>query len=299
MRWFEHQSTARSNKKIRKIERRYHEQGGGDAAMAAVGRYWRLLEVIADMGSKDGEGKDIFALPPDYDLALLAEDLHCSEEYLNDFLDFLAEINCIDGETWGRRTIYCPKMAERADTYTKRRKKGETSNDIQTQFEDTSNKVSPTTQTQNQTQNQEQEQDRNTPPAPPEGEEEVLKGHVKKGGKKNLRMTPQEFMDLWNDIEPISGMEPVEMLPERKRKIETRLAWKDDIEFWRTVFQKVKDSPFLRGEVETFKATLDWLTKNNTIPQNVYEGAFDDKRVKGGGPIQRPRDPDFEGLESQ
>lgn len=63
MRWFEHQATARNNKKIRKIERCYHEKGGDDAAMAAVGRYWRLLEVIADMG-KDGEGIDIFALPP-------------------------------------------------------------------------------------------------------------------------------------------------------------------------------------------------------------------------------------------
>jgi len=151
----------------------------------------------------------------------------------------------------------------------------------------------------NKEQNKTEKKKKNTPPIPPEGEGEGdLNGKAKKGPKRNLRMNPQELVDLWNEVAPIPGMEPVEMTLGRKRKIEARLAWKDDPDFWRRVFQKAKDSPFLRGEVETFKATLDWLTKNNTIPQKVYEGAFDDKRVRGGGPPPpRPRDPKYEGLD--
>lgn len=146
MKWFEHQTSAALNKKIRKIEKHYYEEAEGSsidpdqAAMAASGRYWRLLEVIGREGL-DPDGKDIFELPADYTMELLADDLRCGIEYLEKFLNLLSEINAIDPEAWAEKRIYCPKMAERADTYTKRSiNKEQTSNTIRTR----SAKVVPT-----------------------------------------------------------------------------------------------------------------------------------------------------------
>lgn len=116
MKWFEHQADAGLNKKIRKIQRRFGDNDrGGDAAMAAVGRYWRLLEVICL------QGDDSFSLPAGYDLDLLADDLLATREYTEDFLNFLAEIGAIDPAAWQEGQVSCPKLGERADTYRKRK----------------------------------------------------------------------------------------------------------------------------------------------------------------------------------
>jgi hypothetical protein len=111
MKWFEHQADAAENKKIRKIEAwgaRFNPELG---AMAAVGWYFRLLEVITRHGR-------VFRLPGDYDLALLAQDLRTSEENTVLFLNLLAEINAIDPGAWQTRVVFCPKLAKRADRYT-------------------------------------------------------------------------------------------------------------------------------------------------------------------------------------
>jgi hypothetical protein len=54
MKWFEHQCDASENKKIRKIERWGAARGGEDGAMAAVGRYWRLLKRLGKEEEKTG-----------------------------------------------------------------------------------------------------------------------------------------------------------------------------------------------------------------------------------------------------
>jgi hypothetical protein len=116
MKWFEHQADAGLNQKIRKIQRRFGDNDrGGDAAMAAVGRYWRLLEVICL------QGDDSFSLPAGYDLALLADDLLATRAYTEDFLNFLAEIGAIDPAAWQEGRVSCPKLGEGADTYRKRK----------------------------------------------------------------------------------------------------------------------------------------------------------------------------------
>ncbi len=117
MKWFEHQTNSSFNKKIRKIEKYYFEEAEGSgvdpdqAAMAAVGRYWRLLEVIGREGL-DQDGKDVFELPADYTLELLADDMRCGVEYMKKFLALLAQINAIDAEAWSEGRIYCPKMVK-------------------------------------------------------------------------------------------------------------------------------------------------------------------------------------------
>jgi hypothetical protein len=113
MNWFEHRTDARNNKKIRKIERHY---GGGDAGMAAVGRYWRLLEIVAEQ-SEDHN----FVLPEGYDLELLAEDLKTNLDYLADYFNLLASIDAIDPEHWAAGRIACPKLLDRASEYVKKK----------------------------------------------------------------------------------------------------------------------------------------------------------------------------------
>lgn len=110
MKWFEHQADAAENKKIRKIEAWGARLNPELGAMAAVGWYFRLLEVITRHGR-------VFRLPDDYGLDLLTQDLRTSEENMVPFLNLLAEINAIDREAWQSRVVFCPKLAKRADRY--------------------------------------------------------------------------------------------------------------------------------------------------------------------------------------
>jgi hypothetical protein len=52
MKWFEHRTDAHGNKKIRKIEIFYKERGD-QAVMAAIGRFWRLHEIVGTQGQGD------------------------------------------------------------------------------------------------------------------------------------------------------------------------------------------------------------------------------------------------------
>ena len=119
MKWFEHQTSAHQNKKIRKIEIFYKDRGG-QVVMAAIGRFWRLHEIVGSQGLGD-DGLDTFSLPVDYGFEVLADDLFCSQDELFEFLELLANINSIDADSWrDQKIVYLPKLAERADTYTKR-----------------------------------------------------------------------------------------------------------------------------------------------------------------------------------
>ena len=110
MKWFAHEADAGENKNIRRIEawgQKLHSEYG---AIYATGLFFRLLEVI----SRHGE---MFRLPDDYGMDLVANDLRTTEEALGGFLNFLAGINAID-QRWERKIIFCPTLAERVDRYT-------------------------------------------------------------------------------------------------------------------------------------------------------------------------------------
>jgi hypothetical protein len=87
--------------------------------------------------------------------------------------------------------------------------------------------------------------------------------------------TPVQLVGVWNAINPIPGMEPVELISERRKKVLNRLKEHSDLEWWRVVIQKIKDSPFLRGETGTFRATFDWIIKSRLNAQKIYEGSYD------------------------
>jgi hypothetical protein len=156
MRWFEHRTDAGNNKKVRKIEVFYKDRGG-QAVMAATGRFWRLMEIIGLQGIGE-DGLDSFSLPEDYGLEVLADDLFCTVNELREFLDLLAEVNSIDGEAWKNEDrIYAPKLGERADTYSKKLKRIRTvneqcSNTVRTGFEECQAKVRECSAPQSQSQ---------------------------------------------------------------------------------------------------------------------------------------------------
>jgi len=102
--------------------------------------------------------------------------------------------------------------------------------------------------------------------------------------RRERKVTARQIVDLWNEIAPIPGMEPVELFEERKRKIDARITFRDDLDYWRKIFLKVKGNPFLRGETGTWRATLDWIMKNNTNGKKIYEGHYErgDQKPRGG-----------------
>jgi len=93
-------------------------------------------------------------------------------------------------------------------------------------------------------------------------------------------LTPAPVLKLWNTIMPIPGMKLVNMTDDRRRKISNRLTKYPEIETWEKVFTEIKNNPFLRGEKKSFRATLDWLIKNDTNIAKVLEGAYDDHKGK-------------------
>jgi hypothetical protein len=135
------------------------------------------------------------------------------------------------------------------------------------------------------------------PPTPPgEGNEKKVKDPKGRRGEKAgkpLRITPEELVALWNEIFPLPGTKEVTLVKERRRKAEVRLKENSDLDWWRTVFQKIKITPFLRGETGSFKAAFDWCIKNGTNAMKVYEGQYDertkDSRGTGTDPGYSPR----------
>jgi hypothetical protein len=95
------------------------------------------------------------------------------------------------------------------------------------------------------------------------------------------------FFDLWNS-EAKFLPKAMELTEARKRKIRARLRERS-LDEWAEVFRRMNASPFLRGESGgTFRADLDWITKNKDNSLKVFEGKYDgrEKRPtpKGAGP---------------
>ncbi|MDW8006447.1 MAG: hypothetical protein RMJ05_06980 [Thermomicrobium sp.] len=60
-----------------------------------------------------------------------------------------------------------------------------------------------------------------------------------------------------------------------------------ELAWWEQLFERVRASPFLRGEGESgWQATLDWLLERSENIVRVIEGAFEPREKPGGG---RPR----------
>jgi hypothetical protein len=297
MKWFEHQCDAAENKKIRKIERWGAARGGEDGAMAAVGRYWRLLERLG----KEEEQTGYFEYEDGYDLELIADDLMAGVEYVRDFLDLLASLNAIEPDLWQKEAkVACPKLAERADEYYKRRQQRKEKNQkdkpkkpgfspqpepepvpaVSEECPDTIPTVSEnpcvlTHVTLHTTQKKlEQASAWVAEPAapsggapPPEADDSASLMEDSKNVKSlTPRFGPANLMQLWND----TGCRPrvSELTDERRKKAGLRIRKRGDPAWWRGLFEKVQglNKPWL---------TFDFLMRSDTNCLKVLEGNYD------------------------
>ncbi len=285
MKWFQHQCDADENKKVRKIEKWGLNQGGEDGSMAAIGRYWRLLEKLGKAEEKNGK----FEFEPGYDLDLVADDLRCTTDYLMEFCDLLAQIRAIDSQLWQeKKEIACPKLAERCDEYCKKKERrrqkmqGQSPEHGPTMSRQSLEDI-PTVSGQ-------------TPDIVPlgcgEAPESVpiesgdacknqhlhLHLHLQEHKKQKLeaeassaaphdpQITPANVFYLWNDL----GCKPslAELTTERSKRLAVRIRKRGDPAWWEGLFNRVKvlNKPWL---------TFDFLIANDTNALKVLEGHYD------------------------
>lgn len=92
-------------------------------------------------------------------------------------------------------------------------------------------------------------------------------------------MTPQEFVESWNEICASEGLPAVQDLTNgRRAKIRSRLKKYPVLQFWEKVFHGIIHSPYLMGkkrkEGDTWKPDIDWLIRNDENPLKVVEGKY-------------------------
>lgn len=96
------------------------------------------------------------------------------------------------------------------------------------------------------------------------------------------KITPEELMESWNDVASSIGLSSIrEIAGSRRDKTNVRLREHPKVEFWQSVFGKLKQSKFLKGETSngkgphaTWKASFDWLMENDVNATKVAEGRY-------------------------
>jgi len=98
---------------------------------------------------------------------------------------------------------------------------------------------------------------------------------------KEENYTGEDLAEWWNEMASISeGSFPkvtLPLSPDRRRKADLRLgAQKDPVEFFGGVLNKLKKTPFCRGQNDRgWKMNFDWLIANGSNAQKVLEGRYD------------------------
>jgi hypothetical protein len=114
MKWFKMDCDVQQNLDMRKMI----DEWGWEW----FGRYVALIGMV---GRLVNDSNRTFALQTNdgspFPVRLLANDLSTTVERLSDFCQYLADNRLIDGQSWNKKKlIYIPKLADRADEYTKR-----------------------------------------------------------------------------------------------------------------------------------------------------------------------------------
>jgi hypothetical protein len=107
MKWFEHDARASDDPKIKLLKYKY--------GIVGYGTYFHILEIIA----RDDKNKGYF--PYSYSMELLSLEFQISEEQITNIIEYCVELGLFDQDQYTlNKNIYCPKLLDRADTYTKR-----------------------------------------------------------------------------------------------------------------------------------------------------------------------------------
>lgn len=104
------------------------------------------------------------------------------------------------------------------------------------------------------------------------------------------QISPAGFLELYASCAP-SLPQPRQVTNGRMRKVGQRLKTHPSRDFWRDVFSKANQTPFLKGENDRgWKADLDWFVKNDENAVKVLEEKYDRGKAFGGKPEVDPWD---------
>ena len=95
-------------------------------------------------------------------------------------------------------------------------------------------------------------------------------------------LTPQDLVDGWNEICAPAGMPKVqELSATRKRKAARRITEHPTQDWWKSALWNLARSPFARGlskpkpgAERAWRATFDWLIRDDTNPVKAFEGRY-------------------------
>lgn len=109
MKWFQHMTDSHTNGKMRIIIRKH--------GMKGYGFYWLINEIIAKEGEK-------FKIKPEKEWKIIVKEMSLLEDKeIEEILQFFGGIKAICAKALGKDELYNPKLKERADDYTKRRRR--------------------------------------------------------------------------------------------------------------------------------------------------------------------------------
>jgi hypothetical protein len=83
--------------------------------------------------------------------------------------------------------------------------------------------------------------------------------------------------EIWNDLAAQTGLPVAKMLSKtRASRLKARLRDVGGSDGWLAAMEKIRGSPFLLGQRDKFRATLDWILKETNFAK-IMEGNYDDK----------------------
>ena len=162
-------------------------------------------------------------------------------------------------------TIAAPRRAvKRADTMSAQEREGEGEGEGEGEKKRSKSKASS-----------DKSDPTSTPGPDPEPQDQPLPDS--KGGRSGTQ--PQALADAWNEI--CINLPRVGVVSDKRvAKVKARLK-QAPIDYWRTVFTKMNTTPFLNGENDRgWKATFDWVIKNDENADKVMSGAYGPPKVK-------------------
>ncbi len=112
MKWFKHDSDARSDVRSKLLISKFGFEG--------YGIYWAILEFIADDIDEKKDPNFWGILPEIFTIEFLVTEFRIDENKLKNIFDFMAEIGLIDKQNWTENRIANKKIIRRTDEYTRK-----------------------------------------------------------------------------------------------------------------------------------------------------------------------------------
>lgn len=88
----------------------------------------------------------------------------------------------------------------------------------------------------------------------------------------------QDAFDLWNQVAKECGLPIAKTIGKRKSKLINRLNDCGGIDGWKDALNAVRKSPYLKGDVNGFRASLDFMLQESSFTK-VIEGNYDNNKL--------------------